>query len=261
MRYVRLYLYFLRFAFSKAMEFRFDFFFRFLMDVAFYAVQIAFFAVIYKHTRLLGGWDFSQVFIFISGYFFVDAIHMTVFSSNLYWFPIHVNRGDLDYHLVRPVSSLFFVSCRDFEGSSFMNLLVAVSLLTWSILRYPDPFSAGQVTAFVGMLLMGSFLYYVLHMIFIIPVFWFHSNRGMNQIFWAFTHYMQRPDTIFQGWWRRILVSILPFLLMASIPAHVLYEGVSGSRLLHMTAVNVAAFLFLVWFWRIGLRSYSSASS
>ena len=39
MRYLRLYLYFLRFSFSRAMEFRLDFYFRILMDVAFYVVN------------------------------------------------------------------------------------------------------------------------------------------------------------------------------------------------------------------------------
>ncbi|MCB0385330.1 MAG: hypothetical protein KDD43_08040, partial [Bdellovibrionales bacterium] len=66
-RYLRLYMYFLRFSFSRAMEFRIDFFFRIFMDLIFYIVNILFFKVIFIHSDLLAGWTEPQVFIFVSG--------------------------------------------------------------------------------------------------------------------------------------------------------------------------------------------------
>ena len=66
MRYLRLYLHFVKFSFSKAMQFRVDFFFRVLMDVVFYLIQFVFFSVIYLHTDILAGWNIEQMKIFIS---------------------------------------------------------------------------------------------------------------------------------------------------------------------------------------------------
>ena len=43
----------------------------------------------------------------------------------MWWLPMLINRGDLDYYLVRPVSTLFFVSFRDFAANSFVNLVIA----------------------------------------------------------------------------------------------------------------------------------------
>ena len=96
-RYLRLYLQFLSFSFSRSLEYRMDFWFRIVMDCMFYAVELIFFTVLYQHTDLLGGWNYDQVLIFVSGYLIIDAIHMTVFSNNLWWLPIYVNKGDLDY--------------------------------------------------------------------------------------------------------------------------------------------------------------------
>ena len=62
---------------------------------------------------------------------------MTVFANNMWWLPIAVNRGDLDYYLVRPVSSLFFLSLREFAANSFLNLLLATGILVWALARYP----------------------------------------------------------------------------------------------------------------------------
>ena len=65
MRYLTLYAHFLRFSFSRAMEFRLNFFFRVVMDVVYYVVNLAFFTVIYQHTTLLGGWTLDQVYVFV----------------------------------------------------------------------------------------------------------------------------------------------------------------------------------------------------
>ena len=180
MRYLTLYLHFLRFSFSRAMEFRVDFFFRVVMDVVYYIVHLAFFTIIYQHTTLLGGWTLDQTYVFVCGYLFIDALHMTVFSNNLWWLPIFINRGDLDYYLVRPISSLYFLSLRDFAANSFLNLLIAAGLLTWSLVRYPGPLGPGRLLLYFAFLLVGFVIHYQLRMAFIIPVFWTTPTTGRS---------------------------------------------------------------------------------
>jgi ABC-2 type transport system permease protein len=260
-RYLRLYLHFLRFSFSRAMEFRLDFFFRIVMDSAFYAVQIAFFSVIYRHTALLGGWSFDQVLVFACGFFLIDAIHMTVFANNMWWLPIFVNKGDLDYYLVRPVSSLYFLSLRDFAANSFVNLLIAAGLLAWALARFPEPLGGGPILLYLLLLLNGALLYWLLHISFLIPVFWLHSNRGLGEVFYTLEKYGERPDRIYHGLVRRLLVTLLPFALVASFPASLLFDGLDWARLGHIALVTGLLFLFVLWFWNRALRSYSSASS
>ena len=141
LRYLRIYGACVRFSFSRALEFRLDFFFKVGMDVVWLIVNLVFFDVLQRHTPLLGGWDRSQVRVFAAGLFVVDAAHMTIFSSNVWWFPTYVNRGDLDYHLLRPVSSLFFLMMREFAWNSFLNLLISVGVLVWALgglERLPD---------------------------------------------------------------------------------------------------------------------------
>lgn len=260
-RYLRLYASFVRFAFSRAMEFRFDFFFRVFMDALWYGVNLAFFWAIYRHTAVLAGWDFDQVVVFAAGVFWSDAVRMTLFSNNTWWFPILVNRGDLDYYLVRPVSPLFFVSLRDFAANSFLNLIMATGLLAWSLARYPGAVDVGSVSLYLGLLCLGIFLQYAIHFAFLIPVFWIHSAHGLGELFFVLERYTGRPHEIFKGWVRRLLVSVLPFALFVSFPAKAFFEGFTWSLVLHMLVVTAAAFAFMLWLWRRGLRAYASASS
>jgi ABC-2 type transport system permease protein len=260
-RYLRLYLYFLRFSFSRAMEFRLDFAFRIFMDMFYYIVNITFFSIIYRHTNLLGGWDYHEILIFVCGFFLIDAIHMTVFANNMWFLPQFVNKGELDYYLVRPVSSLFFLSLRDFAANSFVNLLIAAGLVAWAIGQSPHAMSPLSIGAFIFFLLNGALLYQFLHLMFIIPVFWLHSNRGLGDLFYAVEKYCDRPDRIFSGPIRRVLTTILPFSLVASFPARLILDGLDGKLMLYMLGVTGVMFFVSVAFWRLALKNYTSASS
>lgn len=260
-RYLRLFLYFLQFSFSKALQFRIDFFFRIGMDIIFYLVNILFYDVVYSHTDLIGGWSRDQMMVFVGAFLLVDALNMTFFADNLSNISFFVNRGDLDYYLIRPVSSLFFLSLREFAASSFVNLLMAGGILTVALIRYDGPTPLPLIGLFLLLILNGAYLRYLVRMLTIIPVFWLHANRGLQMVFFHLVRFLERPDTIFTGWIRVLLTTALPFGLMVSFPARILFGGVQWSILLHIVGVTVVLSGVVFLFWRRGLRAYSSASS
>lgn len=261
MRYIRLYMHFLEFSFSKALQFRLDFFFRIIMDILYYAVNIYLFKVLYLHTNLIGGWTQEQMMIFIGTYIVVDAVGMTVFSNNMWWLPYYINRGELDYYLIRPVSPLFFLSLREFASNSFINLLIAVTFLIYSIVSYSQPIGFLALIPYLILLINGILIYYALMMMMVLPVFWTHSARGFTDLFYTLGVAMERPHKIFRGWLRIFFTMILPFGLIASMPAQFLIEGLTWQNIVHVTLVTVALWTIMLFVWKKGLKSYSSASS
>lgn len=260
-RYLRLFWCFFRFSASRALEFRFDFTFRIVMDVLYYAFDILFFKVIFLKTTILGGWREDEIMVFVTSFLVIDGLAMTFLSTNMWFLPQTVNKGDLDYYLLRPVSSLFFLSFREIAINSMVNLLFGVGLFAWALGGYARPFTAGEVALYAVLILQGFLLYYFVRMTMLIPVFWTHSARGFEQVFWGLSKFMERPDGIFTGWTRKLVVTVLPFSVMASFPARMFFEGFDARLLVHSCAVTAAFFLAVVVFWRAGLRSYSSASS
>ncbi|MCE9614705.1 MAG: ABC-2 family transporter protein [Lentisphaerae bacterium] len=260
-RYLTLYGYCLRFSFSRAMEFRVDFCFRIVMDVFFYFIDIVFFRIIYLHTTTLGGWDENQAMVFVGCFLLLDALDMTVLANNLYQLPQSINRGDLDYHLIRPVSPLFMLSLRDFAANSFVNLLMAFGILGYFLSRYTGPITPGGLILLAGSLCMGFLLRYLMRMLTIIPVFWWHRGQGLQMMFWHMTRFIERPDRIYTGAVRVLLTTVLPFALMASVPVRFFFEPFDPGLFLHVSAVLAAFIVVVAVFWRAGLRAYSSASS
>ena len=261
LRYVRLFGYFVAFSFSRSFEFRFDFYIRILMDVVYYAVSISFFRILFLHTPSLGGWNEPEMMIFVAGYCMVDAITMTLFANNMWQLPTLVNRGDLDYYLIRPVSSLFFVSLRDFAANSFLNLLITFGILGWAIHHYPAPIPPMKLLLFLALIFNGSLIFYALHMLGNLLPFFTASPHGFGHLVWGLNRFSERPDRLYRGWVRRVLLFVLPVSLIASFPTRLVIEEFDYRILLHTLAVSVALFGFLVWAWGKALRHYSSASS
>ena len=260
-RYLRLYGYFIRFAFSRAMEFRFDFFFRIVMDMAYYAINIAFFKVIYNHVNEIAGWNEGQVMVFVAGYLFVDAVQMTIFANNNWAFPYLVNKGDLDYYLVRPVSTYFFINFRDFAANSFLNLVMTVGILAWAIGQCGVPLGAGAIALYILLLIGGAFVHQAMQQLFLIPVFWAQRVEGLRSLAWGTTQLGERPHQVYNTFVRRMVLSFLPAGLIASLPATILFAGPSIPLLGNFFGVLILYQLLVLAFWRVGLRAYSSASS
>lgn len=260
-RYLRLFGHFVRFAFARALTFRLDFFFRVGMDALWYAQYFAFFALLNAKSPTLGGWDAGQVRVFAGTLFVYDAIQMTLLANNLWAFPLLVNKGDLDYHLLRPVSALFVVSLRDFAANSFLNLLMAVGILAWILAGYDGPLDAPRLLLYAALLPVGVFIHWALHLLFLLPVFWIQSARGFRDLSWAVDVYNARPVGVYKGWLRRLLTTALPLGVIVSYPTRVLVEGPSLEVPLHMLGVALAFFVLVRVVWARGLRAYSSASS
>jgi len=261
LRYLKLYFNFVRFSFSRAMEFRLDFFFRIGMDILFYAVKLGFFGVLFLHTDLIAGWNLQQITLFVSGHILIDALNMTFFSNNLWWLPVLINRGDLDYYLVRPVSSVFFLMLRDFAANSFINLIIALGIVSWAMSIQENALSATQALTFILFCVFGSILYAFIHFTFMLSVFWTHSGRGFGDAIWSANHFMEIPDRVFQGYTRRILMTILPFCLLTSIPARLALEGLDPKLFLHFFLVFFGFVGSSLLIWKLAVKQYASASS
>jgi ABC-2 type transport system permease protein len=260
-RYLRLYAQFLRMTFARTVQFRLDFVSRVLMDTLWYGHYLGFFAVLSTQAPSVGGWDAAQLRVFTGALFVVDALQMTFVANGLWNLPLLVNTGALDYYLVRPVSTLFFVTGREISASSAVNLLMAIGVLVWSLATYPHPIAWTSLLVFLAMLPVGLLLHAGLHLLFLTPQLWTQSPKGLRDLFWATLDYGLRPDGIYRGYLRRFLTTVLPLACIVSFPTRVLFEGPRPGLVLNVLAATVGVWVVVGTLWRRGLRAYGSASS
>ena len=73
-----------------------------------------------------------------------------------------------------------------------------------------------------------------------------------------------RPDTIYTGFMRKILFTILPMALVASVQSRLLLYGFTSQNQKYFVAQIVVVSILLGLtrvFWKIGLKRYESSQS
>jgi len=261
LRYLRMYFALVRFSVSRALEFRFDFFFRFFMDLVYYGVTIGFFKVLYLHTPSLGGWREDQVLVFLAIALIIDGLYMTIFARNIWQIPALINKGELDYHIVRPTFSLFFPLFKSFELASLMNVFVGFIFFLYAINNYQGDLTFAGLLLALLLGLIGLVIYICLGLFAVIPIFWTHSNFGFHMLFEALSNISERPEVIFRGISHFVLVTVLPFLVVTSFPARALFGEIDLVHILHAVLVLLLIIAVTGFVWSRGIRVYSSASS
>ena len=260
-RHARTYAALVRFSLSRTLEFRFDLFFRFIMDCIFYTLSIAFFEIIFLHTESLAGWQRHEVLLFVSGGLLLDGIFMTVIARNVWELPRLVNRGELDFQIIRPVSTLFFVMTRHFEFSSFMNVFLAIGIMIYAMNLFPEPLTIIQIGGFLFLLANGFILLVTLRMFTVLPVFWTHSDLGFHMLYMSLEQVMERPEVIFRGVTHFIFTTLVPFLIITSFPARWVFGTLSTAEIVYSLGLSLTFFTLMLFIWSRGMKVYSSASS
>lgn len=254
-RYLKLYKNFVRFSCSQTLMFQVDFWLRIVMDLVYYGTMLGLYQVLFLHTDHLGGFSKEQAFVFL------DALQMTIFANGTFALGPSIRSGELDYYLVRPVSTLFFVTLRDFSMSSLINLFFAAAILIGALHQYSGTIAWWQYIYGTALLLNGVFLFYIFRILSALPSFWTVSSRGTQNAFYVLREIGERPDKIYSGVVRAAFMTVLPFCLMASIPTRAFFEPFQAETLALIVMVTATSFCLMLWFWKKGLNAYGSASS
>ena len=244
---------------AAAMSFRSSFVLIVVMDLIFYAMSFYSVDFIYNHVPLIGTWNREQLLFFIAFMLCIDNIHMIVVSENFWEFTRLVRTGEMDFLLLRPLSSMFSVFFSYFRTASLVTLPVSQGLLFYYAYKLHFPWYNYFL---LPVLLVTSFILLIsMEIMLSVATFWLTEGYGINFLRMQFQKMARWPQFIYQGVWKLIFLWVFPVLMIGSAPSSILY----GEKPLFWASSLVgASFLFMfltnkVWLW--GVKHYESASS
>jgi len=260
-RYLRLWAAFFRNCITREMEYRGHFFMQFMIDMAWYAVQIALFEVIYLSTNSVAGMTHEEMIVFLGAMFVIDAINMIFFSHNFWMFPGLIARGELDFYIIKPVSTFFMSFTRFPNIASWLNLAVGVSVLVYGLLEANIAPSMGEWAMFLLLAVCGNAIMLAMQaMVASVAVFLVQAE-GIQMIFHTLYQFSIRPDAIYGHLFRRILLYFFPLALIVSVPSRALLGTLTPEMALWNIAASIIIFYLATRFFTWSLKHYSGASA
>jgi ABC-2 type transport system permease protein len=175
--------------------------------------------------------------------------------------PRWVQTGELDTRLVLPVNQLFVVSLENIDLMDFFSFIPTLAFLGYVLYRLKYAFTWTQAIAYAALIINALAFLYALSLIIATISFWTTQSYGMSRIFDNLLKIGRYPLDIFQGFWKIVFVYFLPLVLIAQIPAQALLQTLSLKFIFFAFCVTAVSLTLALGFWRVGLRSYLSASS
>lgn len=269
---LRIWLMFLKNGLVREMTFRWNFFVNILTRGFWFAAQLVYFELIFGKVGDIAGWTRPQYYAFMATGMLINSLIEMFFMPNLAHLSELIRTGNLDFALLKPIDAQFLISCEKVELGMTGQMLLSVSLLTYSLILIGSPVTVSQVLAYLVLVAAGVTLFYSLMISLACTSLFFGRNTGLYDFWFYVTNFARYPRSIYDGvdparWepgevLQAALTWIVPVLLVVTVPAQAI-AGVFMSW--HLPVISlVAAALGLMVSRRIfqwSLRRYRSASS
>lgn len=260
-RYLKLFLSFAKNCFMGEMEFRANFFLWVAANLFWLGISLVMNNVIFGQIDTIAGWTKEQSFILVLLFNIYTGIMWISILPNIARFHELIRHGQLDFVLLKPVSSRFWVSTRAVEFDSIPRLVVSIVLLF--IYIQPLHLHIPVWLAFDAIMISISsiIIFYNFYFIIMTMNFWATNIFNLENLIDGINDIGRYPLQIFKGALQFIFLFIIPIGFIATFPAQTLF-GVNliTTNILSLTLI-VASSIFSQWFWNFALKRYSSASS
>src|SRR5205085_8128185 len=84
---------------------------------------------LFSNIRVVAGWDLDRMLVLTGTYQFVSGVVFLLFDANMGKLSEYVNKGELDYVLLKPIDSQFYVSTRFLTLHQVPAIVVAAVIL------------------------------------------------------------------------------------------------------------------------------------
>ncbi len=259
-KYFSLYKAFFKVSMVADLEYRFNFVLLVLSEFIWYSTQLLLFEVLYRHTKIIGAWNIHQMRVFIFLVLFVDSIYMILWDANFASFTDNVRKGTLDLLLVKPVNSMFMLSSQKISISHLPCLVITGGGFLWAINQIPD-FSFWKLAWLIILIPAGLSVIFAGRFALNCSAVIFTRADFLQYVWYSMFRLGLRPDAIYSGFLRVILIFILPFAMIASIPARILLEPANPWLILWAFVMPILLIFGIRKYWNYCLKFYSSASS
>lgn len=257
--YFSVYCGFVSSCFAEGMTYRFHFLLLIAMDVFFYIVSLASVDFIFQHVEHIGIWNREEFMFYVAFMLALDQLHMTFISENFWALADQIRRGQLDYTLLKPLSTLFTTFFRYIRPASMLNIFVTVPMLVYYGIEANLPVVSWIALPFL--VILGLTLWISIEILISCSMFWTLEGYGINFLRMQFQTVARWPDFVYSPWPRRFLTFFVPVLLIGNAPVRFLFDPWDFWPLILLIIAIAITWFLIKLLWRRGINHYESASS
>lgn len=259
MRYLRVLVRFWGTALAAELEYRGNFVLAALSSLGGAVGSLFGISLLYQGGYQPGGWRFEEALLVLAAFLMLDGLAFTLLSPNLNRVVEQVQKGTLDFVLLKPLDSQFWLSCRTLSPWGLSDGLIGLAL--WLYAGNRLQFGAVNYLTGLGLLGVAFVMLYSLWFIIGCSSIWFVKVANATEVLREVLEAGRFPVQAFPAAYRFIFTFVVPVAFLTTVPAEAALGRLTLPNLGLAVLMALGLLLFSRVFWRFALRSYTSASS
>ncbi|ACA98691.1 MULTISPECIES: ABC transporter permease [Cyanophyceae] len=246
-------------AIAAELEYRLNFFIAALSSVGNLAGSLFSLFLFYRTGYQFSGWTWQEAMLVVGMFTLLQGVANTFFSPNLNRIVQQVQEGTLDFVLLKPISSQFWLSARMISPWGLPDLVLGLGILVYIGLQLglsPLNYVLSLVPIGFGMLILYS-LWFMLGATSI----WFVKIYNVTEVLRGFLEAGRYPIVAYPGVFRFFFTFIVPIVFLTTIPAETMLGRSPLGWIAGAGCLGLLLLLLSNVVWRFALRFYTSASS
>ncbi|WP_438483378.1 ABC transporter permease [Oleiharenicola lentus] len=259
--YARIWLASARYAVTRTLMFRGDFFVWAMVELFWMTVNVMLVSVIYQHTDTVAGWTQYEMMLLVGTSMLIQRFLMGFFWSSIFEMGRNIRTGNFDFFLAQPGNVMFTATTRKLDPDSLINSLVAISVVAYSAHQLHLSPSWLDIALYALLVVCGVIIHYSVLVMSISAAFWITSAQGIEGSYFTLSEFSRIPRQAFRGIAQVAFVWVLPMVAVSNIPAQTLMKGFDLQLVLWILSITVVWLGTAIFTFHRGLRRYTSASS
>lgn len=246
-------------ALAAEMEYRVNFILATLTSLGNLAGSLFGLFLFYGTGYTFQGWSWDEALVVLGIFTVLQGFSSTFLAPNLNSIVNHVQQGTLDFVLLKPISSQFWLSSHTISPWGLPDLVFGGVLIGYAGARLG--IGIGDYLLSAVPLLFGLASLYSLWFILGATSIWFVKIYNVTEVLRGLLEAGRYPMVAYPAAYRFFFTFVVPVAFLTTVPAEAMLGRVQLGWIVGAGVLALGLLFVTRFFWRFALRFYTSASS
>ncbi len=213
----------------------------------------------YQRGYTFAGWRWEETLAILGIFTLLQGFANTLLVPNLSRIVEQVQQGSLDFVLLRPMNSQFWLSTHRISPWGIPDLLLGLGLIGYAGSHLGLPWW-GYGAGAIAFLFACLSLYSIWFMLGVTSI-WFIKIYNVTEVLRSLLEAGRYPLSAYPMAYRVFFTFVIPVAFLTNVPAEMLMGRGSLIWLIGAGGLSIVLLFISHQFWRFALRYYTSASS
>jgi ABC-2 type transport system permease protein len=258
-RYLHVIKLFWSVAIAAELEYRINFLLAALSSIGNLAGSLFGLFLFYRTGYTFSGWKWEEALVVLGIFTILQGFASTFLAPNLNRIVARVQEGTLDFVLLKPISSQFWLSANTVSPWGMPDLIFGTVLLVYAANKLGVQIGNYFLTAIPLLFGMVS-LYSIWFMLGAMSI-WFVKIYNITEVLRGLLEAGRFPMAAYPVAYRFFFTFVVPVAFFTTVPAEAMLGRVEIVWIAGAGVLAIALLLASRYFWQFALRFYTSASS